>query len=360
MPAVSKSRSARSAREPVLLGAVDVARAAAEEVALPGQVGEHLGAVVEGDRLVTHRFVSLVPGYRDWYWAVTLARPPRGRSATVDEVEMLPGDGALLAPEWLPWSERLEPGDVGPEDVLPYVEDDERLEQGYEATGEDADEMAIYELGLGRPRVLSAYGRSLAMTRWYQGDHGPYAPTAKAAKAQCSTCGFFMKLAGSPRTVFGVCGNEWSPDDGRVVAVDHGCGAHSETDGPRPAQLWTPTPPVRDEMDLEILATAPVPPEVISHDGEEPAAADGEGPGAGTEAPAADGEVPGGSTADTAADGEEPGASTEAPTVEPKAADGEGPGASTEAPAAEAEAADVDAPEPTAAGPSTEDAPDQP
>ena len=251
-------------KEAVLAGAVDLARAAAEEVALPGQVGEHRGVVVEGDRLMTHVFESLVPGYRGWHWAVTVARPPRGRTATVCEVELLPGDGALLAPEWVPWSERLRPGDVGPGDVLPYVEDDERLEQGYEATGEDADELAIYELGLGRPRVLSAEGRAQALTRWYEGDRGPLAPSAKAAAAPCSTCGFFMKLAGSPRTVFGVCANEWSPDDGRVVSMDHGCGAHSETHGPEPVSLWQSSEPVIDERDLEVLATHPVAPEVVA------------------------------------------------------------------------------------------------
>ncbi|MFH5824829.1 DUF3027 domain-containing protein [Georgenia sp. AZ-5] len=264
MPAATTSRTTtRPGKEPVLAGAVDLARRAAEEMAQPGQVGEHRGVVVEGERLLTHVFEAHVPGYRGWHWAVTVARPPRGRSATVCEVELLPGEGALLAPQWVPWSERLRPGDVGPSDVLPYVADDPRLEQGYEATGEDADELAIYELGLGRARVLSAEGRAQATTRWYEGDHGPNAPSAKAAKAPCSTCGFFMKLAGSPRTVFGVCANEWSPDDGRVVSVDHGCGAHSETDAPHPQSLWNPSEPVVNERDLEVLDTHPAPPEVV-------------------------------------------------------------------------------------------------
>jgi hypothetical protein len=73
-----------------------------------------------------------------------------------------------------------------------------------------------------------------------------------------------MKLAGSPRTVFGVCANEWSPDDGRVVSMDHGCGAHSETHGPEPVSLWQSSEPVIDERDLEVLATHPVAPEVVA------------------------------------------------------------------------------------------------
>ena len=255
-----RARGSRAPKEQVLTGAVAIARTAAEELALPGQVGEHQGAVVEAERLVTHRFECLTPGYVGWHWAVTVARPPRGRTATVCEVGLLPGEDALLAPEWVPWSQRLQPGDVGATDTLPYRPEDPRLEPGYEATGEDADELAIHELGLGRPRVLSAEGRSAAMTRWYEGDHGPYAPTAKAAKAPCSTCGFFLKMAGSPRTVFGVCANEWSPDDGRVVSMDHGCGSHSETDVPAAPSEWNPPQPVIDEMDLEVVARGPLRP----------------------------------------------------------------------------------------------------
>jgi pyruvate/2-oxoglutarate dehydrogenase complex dihydrolipoamide acyltransferase (E2) component len=266
--------TARAGKETVLAApaAVELARQAAEELARPGEVGEHLGMVVEGERLVTHVFEARVAGYRGWHWAVTVARPPRGRVATVCEAGLLPGDGAILAPEWVPWSDRLRPGDVGPTDALPFLPDDPRLEQGYEATGdEDADRLAIFELGLGRPRVLSREGRGQALTRWYDGDHGPSAASAKAAKAPCSTCGFLMKLAGSPRTVFGVCANEWSPDDGRVVSMDHGCGAHSETDAPHPVSLWNPSEPVIDERDLEVLATHPVAPEVVESVDEVPA-----------------------------------------------------------------------------------------
>src|SRR5699024_12803958 len=61
--------------------------------------------------------------------------------------------------------------DLNVGDVLPYVADDERLEHGYEATDdEEADRIALWELGLGRPRVLSPEGRSEAAQRWYDGD----------------------------------------------------------------------------------------------------------------------------------------------------------------------------------------------
>ncbi len=253
--------TARAAKEAVLTAAVDLAREAAVEIAGPGEVGEHLAAVVDGERLVTHHFASLNPGYRGWTWAVTVARPPRSRTATVCEVNLVPGDDALLAPAWLPWAERLQPGDVGPADVLPHVVDDPRLDQGYEATDEDADVLGDdlhFEMGLGRARVLSRVGRDDAVTRWYDGERGPNAASAVAAAAPCSTCGFFVKLSGSLRRVFGVCANEWSPDDGRVVSVDHGCGAHSETDVAEASMLHKVSPPVVDEFDLEIVASTPL------------------------------------------------------------------------------------------------------
>jgi hypothetical protein len=240
-------------RDAVLDSAIELARQAAEEVAGdPTLVGEHLGFDHEGERLVAHRFATTAGGYVGWAWTVVVARVPRGRTATVCEVALLPGEGALLAQPWVPWSERLRPGDVGPGDVLPYLTDDERLDQGYEATGDqDADALAIVELGLGRPRVLSATGRAQAAARWRAGSHGPMAPAALAASAPCSTCGFLVLLAGSLRAEFGVCANEWSQDDGRVVSMDHGCGAHSETDLVVPPSEWPDRP--AGESDLEVV-----------------------------------------------------------------------------------------------------------
>lgn len=260
----------------VLAAAVDLARESAERVAdHPGDVGEYLGTAVEGDRVVSHRFASAQKGYRGWAWTVTVARHPRSRAATVSEVELLPTPQALLAPAWVPWSERLRPGDVGPGDVLPYLPDDERLEPGYEATDdEDADAVALYELGLGRPRVLSRVGRAGAAERWYTGSRGPTAPQALAATAPCSTCGFLLRMDGSLRTVFGVCANEWSPDDGRVVSMDHGCGAHSQTDVERVATDWPAPAPFIDELGYETVDLV----------GAEPGVDDaGAGPGTGAE-----------------------------------------------------------------------------
>lgn len=236
-----------------LRSAVDLAREAAEGIAERDTVGDHIGFVMDEERLATHYFACTAPAYPGWRWAITVARAPRAKKVTVCETNLVPGEGALLSPEWLPYAQRLAPGDLGAGDVLPYIEQDPRLEQGFEATGdEDVDQMAEWELGLGRKRVLSAEGREEAAQRWYDGENGPSTPVAEQAPAPCSSCGFFVPMAGALRSFFGVCANAWSPSDGRVVSLDHGCGAHSEVDIERPE----PTPadqPIVDEFAYDVL-----------------------------------------------------------------------------------------------------------
>jgi hypothetical protein len=211
----------------VLAGAVEIARAAAVSVG-GDAVGEHLGVSAEDDRVATHAFASRLPGYSGWYWGVTVARVPRSKTVTVDEVVLLPGADALLAPPWVPWHDRLRPGDLSPGDLMPAVENDPRIVPAYTLSGDpQADEVA-YELGLGRAHVMSRDGRLDAAGRWYDGDGGPATAMARQAPAPCGTCGFLLPLAGSLRAGFGVCGNEITPMDGRVVSVEFGCGAHSE------------------------------------------------------------------------------------------------------------------------------------
>lgn len=240
MPAAVKA-------DATLNGAVDLARAALVESAEPGTVGEHLGATTVSDRLVLHSFACTAAAYPGWVWTVSVARAPRSKVVTVCETALLPGAGALLAPTWLPYADRLAPGDVGAGDVTPYVADDPMLEPGFEATGdEDVDKTAFWELGLGRVRVLSAQGRAAAAQRWYDGSHGPNTPIAEQASAPCASCGYFVPTAGALRTLFGICASEWSPSDGTVVSINHGCGAHSEVELDLPDPETVPEPIVDD------------------------------------------------------------------------------------------------------------------
>lgn len=273
--------------------AVDLARVAAEEAAAPGTVGEHVDAVADGDRVVTHLFECKEPGYRGWRWAVTVARASRAKHVTLDETVLLPGPDALLAPEWVPWSERLRPGDMGPGDLLPTEAEDLRLEPGAAPLGgaedvgaggaqvspgvteladaEDADiepgspaaqpattrgsiAAVADELGMGRSRVLSRYGLHAAADRWEE-EYGPKTAMAQAAPANCVSCGFLVPLAGSLRQAFGICANEFGPADGHVVSLGYGCGGHSEAAVmPRPPR---PAPPVIDETVVDPFALRP-------------------------------------------------------------------------------------------------------
>lgn len=251
---------ARPKVDQVCADAVDLARQAVTEE----PAGEHLEAIAEGERCVTHFFAAGLPGYWGWRWAVTVARAPRSRHVTICETALLPGPQALVAPQWVPWQDRLQPGDLGVGDLMPTASDDDRLVPGYVLSDDPAVEEACWELGLGRIRVMSREGRMEAAQRWYDGDHGPAAPIAAAAPrtARCGACGFYLPLAGSLRQAFGACGNLFAPDDGRVVSADHGCGAHSEVLVEAPPPVVEELPTVYDDSEVDpVAATAPADPD---------------------------------------------------------------------------------------------------
>jgi hypothetical protein len=247
---------------------------------------------------------------------VTVTRASRSKIVTVSESQLLPGPDSLLAPAWVPWTDRVRPGDLKAGDLMPASSDDERLvpyvalagdtglldwdeSDAWSAVGElsglaglatvsgladelpgevdqldtEADETTAEpppSIAIGRPeaairprRVLSAIGRDEAAVRWYVGDHGPRSPLANAAPACCITCGFMIRLNGPLGRVFGVCANEFAPDDGRVVSVDHGCGAHSDGDV---VADGTEAAPTVDELGYDMLnAGAALPDSMIEN-----------------------------------------------------------------------------------------------
>ena len=252
----------RSKPDSVAVAAVDEARAALLQEADASDVGDHLGHEVEGERVVTHLFACTRPGYVGWRWSVTVARAARQKTVTVDEIVLIPGEEAIVAPEWVPYRERIKPGALSPGDLLPVEDDDPRLVPAY-LVGDDPvdgdDEQQVrdvaQDLGLGRVRVLSLEGRELAAQRWYDGDGGPAAPIAQSAPDACTTCGFLLRIAGPLAESFGVCANGNANDDGRIVSFDHGCGAHSEV---RLAKRHEPVPPplpVVDNLSLDEIET---------------------------------------------------------------------------------------------------------
>ena len=270
MALVSTIRSRAKEPDQVCADAFDLARRSLVEDAQVSAdtIGDYLGVEATADRVVTHFFRCVDPGYTGWRWAVTVTRAPRSKVVTVDESVLLPGADSLLAPAWVPWQDRLRPGDVGIGDLLPASADDERLVPFVVLDGDDAvtdwflprpdsqdadaGPRTAAEIEVpGRSRVLSAYGRDDTAERWYEGDHGPHTPLSEAAPANCVSCGFFVPLSGGLGRLFGACGNAFAPDDGRVVSADHGCGAHSEavlTGAVTPAAV-----PVIDELGYDLL-----------------------------------------------------------------------------------------------------------
>lgn len=242
--------------DPILTRAVDEARAALVEQVGADVVGDPQGFVSEGKHAVTQYFDCTQAGYPGWRWAVTVAHAEGVDGVTIDEIVLLPGEAAIIAPPWVPYRERIQPGDLSPGDILPTDEDDPRLVPAYLAgdPGDDASDDILAdavdgrllrevsdELGLGRARVLSVEGRELAADRWFESDQGPESLLSQQAPHACASCGFLVRLAGPLSLTFGVCANEYANDDGRVVALGHGCGAHSEAQL-RKKQLPQPVP----------------------------------------------------------------------------------------------------------------------
>ena len=214
------------------MSTLELARSAAiADAGNPELVGADVSVEIDDDgRVETYLFEANLAGYKGWRWCVTIAIVDKNSEPTICDVVVLPGPDALLAPEWIAYRDRIQPGDVGVGDIVPSALDDTRLVPSVHSliADEELDALQVFDLGLGRARVMSIEGRDQASKRWYEGDRGPQSPIAQAAPKPCSSCAFFLPIAGSLRSSFGVCANAISPEDARVVSVDHGCGAHSE------------------------------------------------------------------------------------------------------------------------------------
>lgn len=232
-------RHARSPKHSVLHSAhaVSAARAAAQDTD-EDAVGDHIGVRIIDAHSAIHRFRAELPGYQGWEWQVVVAAAPGADQVTISEVALVPephGE-ALRAPDWVPYSDRLRPGDLKPGDIMPPEPGDERLTEDpeYSATiATDADRPRAH---LERQYFLSRAGLKEATARWRTGEFGPNSEYAEKAPLQCTTCAFYIPLGQPVGTNFGVCANEYAAD-GHVVHATAGCGAHSEgSTGMEPAE----------------------------------------------------------------------------------------------------------------------------
>ncbi|WP_018297614.1 DUF3027 domain-containing protein [Corynebacterium lubricantis] len=204
--------------------AVRVARAALVDVAEGEEIGEHIGVTGLAPNVAVHRFHAEVPGYPGWEWNAVIACASGSSHVTVNEVALVPapsGD-ALRAPEWIPYSDRLRPGDLGPGDLMAPAPDDERL------TEDSFSRDAVTFPGRETKKYLTTTGLEAAKQRWRTGDFGPTSEFAEKAAMQCRSCAFYVPAGQPIGDNFGLCANEFSAD-GHVVAASYGCGAHSDT-----------------------------------------------------------------------------------------------------------------------------------
>jgi len=135
--------------------AVDVARAALLEITQESSIGALVSEQSEGEGVSTVRFASTMLGYPDWFWTVSVAQLP-DEEPTVLEAELLPGEGALIAPDWVPWADRLEDykaaqaaiaaGELAAgADADDDVDDDDDDEHGDDDLGDDPDDGIDFE-----------------------------------------------------------------------------------------------------------------------------------------------------------------------------------------------------------------------
>ncbi len=136
--AVATARRRTPKQDATLAQAVELARQAVVDSAGAENVGEHLGLDVHEDRLLTHLFDCTMAGYPGWTWFATVARAPRTKLVTVCEVGLLAGEKSLLAPEWVPWEERMQ--------AVNEQNEDERGEDEDTAPSESGDASEIGEV----------------------------------------------------------------------------------------------------------------------------------------------------------------------------------------------------------------------
>jgi hypothetical protein len=81
------------------------AEKAAKEFAPDGGVGKFLGTVDEEINVVSYRFQANMKEYLGWEWNVVVFQAKKA-DPTISEVVLLPGKESIVAPDWVPWSER--------------------------------------------------------------------------------------------------------------------------------------------------------------------------------------------------------------------------------------------------------------
>lgn len=135
----SETAGAETAPAAASINYTDLAREALLEVTPESTVGAPVGTVDEGDGVVSVLFANRLPGYPGWRWTVSVAKVGDDEP-TVLEVELMPGDGSLVAPEWVPWSERLAEYRAAQEHEGEDASDEDSDDEDYDDESDEDDD----------------------------------------------------------------------------------------------------------------------------------------------------------------------------------------------------------------------------
>ncbi|MDR0788833.1 MAG: DUF3027 domain-containing protein [Bifidobacteriaceae bacterium] len=247
-----------------------------ENPKMSGAVGDPLGYVIsdQSKSVASYSYSSNLSGYKNWIFIITVSNSGKSNDISVLEYNFVASENSVLPPEWIPWSERIEPEDFTEYDVVPYIENDDNLittedyqkanlkalqiesEPESEITDPNKNVLDFIELASAdtayKNRIITNQSLKSTLNKWYEGRRGPNSISSSISSENCSTCAYFVKLDGKFGDKFGVCFNTYSSDEGSVISNDHGCGAHSETDNFHSKKLWAQSDFHLDESSIII------------------------------------------------------------------------------------------------------------
>lgn len=241
---------------------VEIARRAAEQTADegPGAVGDFLRREDLGGGVYDFRFDSGLKGYEHWEWAVTLFHDTDLEEWTVNEAALLPTKRSLVAPQWVPFRDRLPgQGDDDEDDGLePGLDEAEGGQQRRDRDGRllddaDSDEdiaEAINRFYLTRRLVPSPKGLQDTAQRW---DDGRSRLRRHHDGGEAVTDAFVIPLEGFLGRMYGVCTNKHCRYDGKVVPLDHTCADPDEYEDDLYKDLWPENDPLVDSEHIDVF-----------------------------------------------------------------------------------------------------------
>ena len=125
----------------------DFARTALIEAAGRSKVGNFIEVFEEEGGVATFLFENNQKGYVCWRWSITVFQADKKSAATVSEIVLLPGPDSLVAPDWVPWSERLADYkalqlELEKQAALEAEDEDEESEDDSDETEDEAEEVS--------------------------------------------------------------------------------------------------------------------------------------------------------------------------------------------------------------------------